>query len=240
MLDSASERTETYEEVKEWPETYEIEIYKLQHKTNEKLERYVGCTKDFKTRRKCHKTKCNNPNTREYNYPVYKYIREHGGWNEWEMTCLATEYVENKEEQTNIENQYITLMNATLCKQKPGAWQRAGGKKAYKHDYDIKHGLLGNSQPCPCGGDFTKKHEREHKRAPMHTRYEEAIRTSSEYVPPPKKAKGTACPCGGSFTKINEPRHKRSLKHKRYEAALQPSLHQEASVTITTEEKQTN
>ena len=182
MLASDSERTETDEEEKEaeeWPETYEIEIYKLQHKTDEKLERYVGCTKDFKPRRQCHKTRCTNPKDKRHNYNVYQYIRAHGGFDAWEMTCLATEYVENKEEQDNIENEYIKLMNATLCQYKPGAYQRAGGKKEYHRQYDrdraAKFDLIGNSQPCACGGKFTKAHKHQHKQSQKHKRYEASL-----------------------------------------------------------------
>ena len=174
MLDSDSERTETYEEVKEWPETYEIEIYKIQHKTNEKLERYVGCTKYFKKRRKAHKFRCNNPKDKCHNTPVYVYIRAHGGWDAWQMTSLATEYVENKEEQSNIENEYITLMNATLCKYKPGSLQRSGGRKEYIHDYDTKQGR-NIPNPCACGGSFSSKHEVKHKRTLKHKKYEASL-----------------------------------------------------------------
>ena len=223
------------DQVEDCPETYEIEIYKIEHKTDKKLERYVGCTKQFKTRMIAHKTRCNNPKAHSHNLPLYKYIRSHGGWNEWEMTCLATEYVENKHEQLDIENQYITLMGATLNRDKPGATQRSGGRKEYMRqkarDRDAKLGLHGNSQPCACGGSFTKKNENQHKRRPMHKRYEEAIRTSSEYVP--LKEKGTACACGGLISKGHESRHEQSQRHKRYEA----SLHQDTA-PVTTNENQ--
>ena len=206
----------------EWPETYEVEIYKIQHKTDEKLERYVGCTTRFKKRRILHKSACNNPNDNGHNTPVYKYIRDHGGWDSWEMTLLAVEFVENKEEQDNLEHQFINLMGATLNKAKPGAWQRAGGEKEYNRqstrDYNSRLGLNGNPQDCPCGGTYTKNNETQHKRSPQHTRYEEAIQNSTEYVAP---TKGMECPCGGRFIKRKEKRHKKCLRHQRYEASLQ-------------------
>ena len=41
---------------------------------------YVGHTTDFKSRKCKHKSVCNNANAKEFNYYVYKFIRENGGW----------------------------------------------------------------------------------------------------------------------------------------------------------------
>ena len=35
---------------------------------------YVGHTTDFKTRKNCHKRVCNNPNDKNHNLPIYKFI----------------------------------------------------------------------------------------------------------------------------------------------------------------------
>jgi len=39
---------------------------------------YVGSTKDYEARFAHHKTDCFNPNSHNYNYKLYKLIREHG------------------------------------------------------------------------------------------------------------------------------------------------------------------
>jgi len=58
-------------------------VYKISHKTNINLKFYIGSTEDMPKREGDHKTACNNPNDKNYNIPVYKYIRENGGWNAW-------------------------------------------------------------------------------------------------------------------------------------------------------------
>ena len=54
-------------------------IYKLEHEDDKKLF-YVGSTTDFIRRKYCHKSRCNNTNSKEYNRKVYKMIRDNGGW----------------------------------------------------------------------------------------------------------------------------------------------------------------
>ena len=55
-------------------------IYKLCCKDVNITDEYVGGTTNFYGRKGNHKGKCNNSNTR-----VYKFIRENGGWDNWEM-----------------------------------------------------------------------------------------------------------------------------------------------------------
>ena len=58
--------------------------YKLQHKTNNDLKKYYGSTEDLHHREIGHKTDCNNSNRINYNCQVYKYIRDNGGWENFE------------------------------------------------------------------------------------------------------------------------------------------------------------
>jgi hypothetical protein len=57
---------------------------------------YVGSTTNFR-RRKCeHKNRCKNENDDDYNKPLYKFIRETGGWSDdWDMV-LVKHYPECK------------------------------------------------------------------------------------------------------------------------------------------------
>jgi hypothetical protein len=41
---------------------------------------YVGSTTNYRKRMIDHKSRCHNPNASHYNYPVYKHIRDLGGW----------------------------------------------------------------------------------------------------------------------------------------------------------------
>ena len=46
---------------------------------------YVGHTTNFSQRKSQHKSSCNNENSEQYNSFVYKFIRENGGWDNWNM-----------------------------------------------------------------------------------------------------------------------------------------------------------
>lgn len=49
---------------------------------------YIGHTTSFKSKKCNHKRSCNNENANDYNYKVYKFIRENGGWKNWDMVKI--------------------------------------------------------------------------------------------------------------------------------------------------------
>ena len=71
-------------------------IYKIVCNDLKIKECYYGSTTDF-IKRKCqHKTSCNNSNSKKYNYPVYQFIRENGGWDNWKMVLVKYYPCNNK------------------------------------------------------------------------------------------------------------------------------------------------
>jgi hypothetical protein len=68
----------------------EYSIYKIVCKDTAITDLYVGSTKDIKTRDSVHKSDCRSPNSGRYNLRIYKFIREHGGYENWEMVVLET------------------------------------------------------------------------------------------------------------------------------------------------------
>ena len=48
-------------------------------------ENYIGSTVNYRKRKNYHKSCCNNEKSINYNFPVYKYIRENGGREDWNM-----------------------------------------------------------------------------------------------------------------------------------------------------------
>lgn len=51
-------------------------------------DNYVGHTTDFTKRRSGYKSYCTNPNSAKYNINVYKFIRDNGNWENWEMVLI--------------------------------------------------------------------------------------------------------------------------------------------------------
>jgi len=75
---------------------------------------YVGSTCNMKQRRKKHKGDCNNPNAQGYNFKVYKTIREHGGWDEFNMIEIGTAEQITLTEAHVIEETYRIELKANM------------------------------------------------------------------------------------------------------------------------------
>jgi len=90
-------------------------IYKIVCKDLEVTEIYVGHTTDFKTRKSSHKHYTTKENDRKYNLKIYKYIRENGGWENFDMIEIE-KYSECKDsnEATARERYWYEQLNAKL------------------------------------------------------------------------------------------------------------------------------
>jgi hypothetical protein len=89
-------------------------FYKLVCKDLTITDLYVGSTTDFKSRKNNHKTKCYNENGKSYNFRVYKFIREHGGFKNWNMIVIHRQSCIDSIESHTIERQYTEALGATL------------------------------------------------------------------------------------------------------------------------------
>ena len=80
---------------------------------------YVGSTKNHYKRKHEHKDRCKHNNRKEYNKYVYRFIRENGGWDNWEYVILETVQYNEKHELHRREREYIENLGATLNKTIP-------------------------------------------------------------------------------------------------------------------------
>jgi len=95
-------------------------IYKLCCKDPNITEIYIGSTLNQYRRKHEHKGTCNNPNNRRYNLYVYQFIRENGGFENWDLVILEEYPTENKNELTWKEREYIELLQPALnCVKRP-------------------------------------------------------------------------------------------------------------------------
>jgi len=95
-------------------------IYKL--KKNDDFDDnniYIGSTSDFKNRKYQHKTACNNEKWKHYKCPVYQFIRDNGGWDEWVMIAIEQYSCNNKKELETRERYHIDLLRPILNKNIP-------------------------------------------------------------------------------------------------------------------------
>ena len=94
-------------------------IYKIVCKDLSVTDVYVGHTTDFKTRKYCHKSYCKNKN-KCYNLKVYEFIRENGGWLNFDMIEIEkyTECKDSNEARTR-ERYWYEQLNAKLNSYRP-------------------------------------------------------------------------------------------------------------------------
>jgi len=97
-----------------------MSIYIIRHKESDNC--YIGSTKNMKNRIKDHKLSVVNENMSNYNHPVYQFIRENGGWDNFDMVeiCKCEE-----DKLREMEQYHIDFIKPSLnC------------KRAYGFDYE--------------------------------------------------------------------------------------------------------
>ena len=60
-------------------------VYRIECLDKNIKEFYIGSTKNLHKRSGLHKSTCYNINRPGYNYKVYQFIRENGGWDNWQI-----------------------------------------------------------------------------------------------------------------------------------------------------------
>lgn len=132
---------------------------------------YVGSTTNMRIRKSNHKSCCNNNESKDYNYPLYKFIRENGGWGEWSMILIQS-YPDCKssDELRMYERDHYDFYKPNLNKLKPytSIDERKGGLKQYYFDNMEK---INNRTNCVCGGKFTFSHKPRHLKTEKHMEY---------------------------------------------------------------------
>jgi len=172
--------------------TYENSvIYKLVHKNDqENLNIYIGSTTNFRGRKCQHRSVCNNQNDEKYNLSVYQFIRDHGGWEEWQMVAVEIYPCDCKRELEIRERYHIESLKPTLNKYIP----TRGLKEYYE---DNREFLLKKQKEY--------HHDNREKRLEYHKEWRE---NNKEEI-----SKKVTCECGCESTKDNLSRHKKTQRH---------------------------
>lgn len=89
-------------------------IYKIYCNNPENKDLYVGHTTNFVQRKHNHKQSCMNSKSPCYNLKLYQVIRSNGGWDNWTMEILNFFKCKNGYEARVKEQEYFTLLGATL------------------------------------------------------------------------------------------------------------------------------
>jgi len=94
-------------------------IYKICCKDPTIEDIYVGSTTNFTKRKAQHKKNCNNANHKGYNNYKYQFIRDNGGFDNWDMVLIKDYSTDTKRKLEMEERRVIEELKPTLNKQIP-------------------------------------------------------------------------------------------------------------------------
>jgi len=104
-------------------------IYKLCCRDVNITDCYVGSTSNMIRRKSQHKNTCNNEKSKAYNFNVYQFIRNTGGWCNWDMVLVESFPCDSKHELHTRERYWMETLHATLNRSVP-----TRSKKEYRED----------------------------------------------------------------------------------------------------------
>ena len=89
-------------------------FYKIYCKDINFHDVYIGHTTNFVQRKHAHKRACNKSTDQSHNLKVYKIIREHGGWDNWNMEMIGFKNCKDHSEACTVEQEYFDSYQASL------------------------------------------------------------------------------------------------------------------------------
>ena len=89
-------------------------IYKICCNDLEIKDVYVGSTTNFTRRKYEHRTDCRCPKSKKHNTPVYKFIRDNGGIDNWSIIIVERFKAIDKDDLKMKEREWIEKLQTTL------------------------------------------------------------------------------------------------------------------------------
>ena len=184
---------------------------------------YVGHTTDFKSRKAHHKSNCYNTNAKHYNLYVYEFIRENGGWDNWDMIEIITEKCLDGLEAKRKERDHIEKLNATLNMIKRPQVSHEEKKELYKKYYDTHREEISEQKK----GYYkdTAEERRAYRKQRYYENQETEIQKRKAYYY--KNKKMIECGCGSVYSSFDRKKHEQSQKHQQYLQSLEQNNPQE-------------
>ena len=153
-------------------------VYKITCNDPEIRESYIGSTYNFRSRLNAHKTSCENPKSSKYNYKLYKFIRNNGGWGNFTMKVLYGIEVFDKMELLELEKKTINIIKPSLNCQVPlrtrSEYYQDNKQKILDdvRSYREKNkDMLATQTKCLCGGTYTYVSRYSHFKTLKHNKF---------------------------------------------------------------------
>lgn len=143
-------------------------IYKIECRDPTIVQKYYGSTCGIEAKRKnCHKSNCNNPNSKIYNQSVYQFIRNNGGWKNWIFIKIKEFPCANRTELNIEEQKYILADTNALNKNR--AFRTEEERFADANIISKKRSQI--KIICECGSKSSAKHISDHLKTSKHKNY---------------------------------------------------------------------
>ena len=146
-------------------------IYKLCCRDPTIKDVYVGSTKNLRVRKAMHKSKCNNADSKEYNFRVYQFIRANQGFENWDVIQLEEVDYNTKHELRARERHFFESLNASLNKNVPNRTPAESVKNYFVNNRNEIYAKQNSKHNCVCGGKYTQVNRIQHFRSNKHLLY---------------------------------------------------------------------
>jgi hypothetical protein len=187
-------------------------VYKLACRDVMASEIYVGSTKNMNERRRAHRNNSNNENDKNYQLPVYTYIRAHGGFQNFEMIFIERVEYNNKFQLHSRERYYIEQLQATLNKHIPTRTP-AEYYERYKESISDKHKEY-RQQNKELISNKNKEYYEQNKEH-YSDKHKEYYEQNKERLSEKAKQK-YICVCGSNIRISDKAAHNKTKKHLLY------------------------
>ena len=205
-------------------------IYKIVCNDIKIKEIYYGSTTSF-VKRKCqHKSSCCNEKSQSYLNPKYQFIRNNGGWTNWNMVLIKEFPCKNKLELEKEERRIMEEDEFRLNAVKPILTEEE--REVYHKEYydENKEHIKENNKEYRNNNkehikekskeyrDENKEHIKEKKQEYYQNNKEDIKKKTKNYRDENKEHINEKfnCDCGGKYTTINKKKHLRTKKHQKY------------------------
>lgn len=203
-------------------------IYKLVHIDDLNDENiYVGHTTNMIKRKNKHKSSCGNPNDKEHNEYKYQFIRENGGWDQWEMILIEKYPCDNGDQARARERYWKRELNATLNTQEPGRTQKEWREDNKEIILEKKKEYYENNKDKIAEKDKERHKKNKQVRNEQSKKWREnnldkalenakLYRQKNKEIINEKKKEKATCECGSIVRKNGMPDHRKSNKHQEW------------------------
>ena len=145
-------------------------VYIIRHKHSDNC--YIGSTKNLNKRKIDHRNNCHYENQRKYYIKLYVFIRENGGWDNFDMAKIC-DCDEN--EMLNMEQYHMDFVKPSLNTHRAiGRDEESYRNKRiekWKKNKDIRCKEKKEKMSCECGSSVRKSDKARHYKCQKHQRF---------------------------------------------------------------------